>query len=101
MTPTTPKIHTDISAAGEWLKAYSTAKAESDRWAEIAAAARRNVEEAMGAAEVGLVDGRKALTWSFVERTTVDTKKLRDDLGDDALEPYMRTTISRQFRPCA
>jgi hypothetical protein len=83
------------------LNAYSLATAEIEKWKGIQAQARAAIETALGDAEVGTVDGVKAVTWTRSERTTLDSKKLQADLPADVLAPYLRTTVVRTFKPVA
>lgn len=83
------------------LNAYSLAAAEIDKWKAIQAAARARIEAALGDADTGTVDGQKAVTWTFAERTNLDVKRLQADLPADILAPYLRTTTTRTFRLAA
>lgn len=83
------------------LNAYSLAVAEIEKWTNIRNAAQQAIKDALGDAEVGTVDGVKAVTWSYSERTTLDTKKLQQDLPADVLAPYLRTTGIRTFKLAA
>lgn len=80
------------------LNAYSLAAAEIEKWTNIRNAAQAAIKDALGDAEVGTVDGIKAVTWSYSERTTVDTRRLQADLPREVLEPYLRTTSVRTFK---
>jgi predicted phage-related endonuclease len=90
-----------IDGLREHLNAYSLAAAEIEKWKAIQANARTFIEMALGEAEVGTIDGVKAVTWTHSERTTLDTKKLQEDLPAEVLAPYMRTTPTRTFKPVA
>lgn len=80
------------------LNAYSLASAEIEKWTAIRTAAQDAIKAALGDAEVGTVDGVKAVTWATAERTTVDTKRLQADLPADVLAPYLRTITVRTFK---
>lgn len=90
-----------LDSLRDTLNAYSLATAEIEKWKTIQAQARAAIEAALGEAEVGTVDGVKAVTWAWSERTSVDTKRLQADLPAEVLAPYMRTTAVRTFKPAA
>ena len=46
--------------------------------------------------EIGFCKERK-ITWKSVTKTSVDTKRLREDLPD-IVDKYLKTTTSRVFR---
>lgn len=95
---TAPHSIVPIDSLREHLNAYSLATAEIEKWKPIQANARAAIELALGEAEVGTVAGAKAVTWTHSERTTLDAKKLQEDLPADVLAPYMRTTPTRTFK---
>jgi len=80
------------------LNAYSFAAAEIEKWKIVQSRARTAIEFALGDAEVGTVDGAKAVTWTHSVRTSLDMKRLQEDLPPDVLAPYMRTTDVRTFK---
>lgn len=83
------------------LNAYSLAAAEIEKWKNIQTAARAAIELALGEAEVGTVNGAKAVTWTHSVRSSLDTKRLQEDLPPEVLAPYMRVTEVRTFKPVA
>jgi predicted phage-related endonuclease len=87
-----------IDGLRDHLNALSLAAAEIEKWKNIQTNARAAIERALGEAEVGTIAGVKAVTWTHSERTTLDTKKLQDDLPAEALALYMRTTPTRTFK---
>lgn len=88
-----------IDPLHDHLQAYLNASRRIEEWKEVQAEARAAIEAALGEAEVGTVAGRKAVTWSRAERTSLDTKRLQADLPATVLAPYLRTTVVRTFRP--
>lgn len=100
MTTTTPQA-VQLDALREHLNAYSLAAAEIEKWKTIQAQARIAIEAALGDAEVGTVNGQKAITWAHSERTSLDTKRLQAELPAEVLAPYLRTTVVRTFKPVA
>lgn len=98
---TTQETAVQLDSLREHLNAYSLAAAEIEKWKGVQAAARARIEEALGEAEVGTIDGQRAVTWTHSERTTLDAKRLQAELPADVLAPYMRTTVVRTFKPIA
>jgi predicted phage-related endonuclease len=88
----------DLGALRDHLNAYSLAAAEIEKWKAVQAQARAAIEQSLGDAEVGLVDGQRAVTWVHSERSTLDTKRLQQELPAEVLAPYMRTTSTRTFK---
>jgi predicted phage-related endonuclease len=101
MTQTEPAAAVSLDGLRDHLNAYSLAAAEIEKWKSIQAQARAAIETALGDAEIGTVDGAKAVTWIRSERTTIDTKRLQADLPPEVLAPYTRTTVVRTFKPVA
>lgn len=91
----------NLDGLRDQLNAYSLAAAEIEKWKNVQAQARAAIEAALGDAEVGTVDGAKAVTWTHSERTSLDTKRLQSELPADILAPYLRTTVVRTFKPIA
>lgn len=83
--------------ANAFLNAYIEAKAKVKEWQEIADAAAEQVKNALGEAEVGLVDGKEVVRWTVVESKRIDTKKVRELLPAPALALVEVTSTSRRF----
>lgn len=101
MSITESTVPVSLDGLRDHLSAYSLAAAEIEKWKGIQAAARARIEDALGDAEVGTVDGVKAVTWTHSERISLDTKRLQADLPADVLAPYTRITAVRTFKPVA
>jgi len=101
MTTTQHETTVKLDQLRDDLNAYSQAAAEIEKWKAVQAAARARIEEALGEAEVGTIDGLRAVTWTHSERTTLDAKRLQADLPAEVLAPYLRTTVVRTFKPVA
>lgn len=86
----------DIADLADAREAYRRAKIEIRKWQDVADAAKGKITERLGDAEIGTVDGYVVLTYKRSTRTTVDTKRLREDMGD-LLAPYLRTSEVRSF----
>lgn len=64
--------------AALWVQAYETAAAQEKHWADLKQQARSRLEQALGDAEVGLVDGQPRVRWTVVHSTRLDSKKLKE-----------------------
>lgn len=98
MTTSTQPDVVNLDGFRDLVNAASLAAAEIEKWKGIQEQARAAIQAALGDAEVGTVDGVKAVTWTTSERTSVDTKRLQADLPPEVLAPYQRTTVVRTFR---
>lgn len=94
-TTTTPQA-TAIDALAGWISVYRAAVAEKKRAEEVIAQAREKIEDALGDAEVGTVDGQPVVRWTFVRSERFDQKKAKALLGDDAAACIVPTE-SRRF----
>lgn len=79
-----------------WLQAYTETKAEIARLEEQATQARRHIEEALGDAEEGVLDGQIVVRWTFVTSNRVDLKKLEAE-HPDLVEAFRKPSSSRRF----
>jgi putative phage-type endonuclease len=68
-----------------------------DQAEKAMAKARQMVMAKMGEAEIALVEGKKVATWKVSSRTSIDTKRLRDE-DPKLAKKYERTTSTRVFR---
>jgi predicted phage-related endonuclease len=80
------------------LDDWRAARAEIAKMEEVRDHARTIVEDELGEAEAGLVDGEVAITWVHGERRDVDVKRLRSELGDEALAAYIVPKPTRTFK---
>lgn len=67
-----------------WVTVLRKATEEKKRAEEVIAQAREKIEDALGDAEVGTVDGQPVVRWTFVRSERFDQKKAKALLGDDA-----------------
>jgi predicted phage-related endonuclease len=58
--------------------------------------ARARVEQMMGEAEIGLLDGRPAVHWTVVASRRLDQRKLKEQ-APDLVEACTVTQLSRRF----
>jgi predicted phage-related endonuclease len=82
-----------VRAQVEILKYCKTRKAELK---ELEENARGAVEEAMGDAEHGLLDGAEAISWSSYKRRSLNQKALREE-RPEIVEEYTQTGVVRKF----
>ena len=67
------------------LETYRLAKAEAAKWKAVQDAAARKIQERLGDATEGTVNGHKVVTWGWRYPERVDASKLRAALGDELL----------------
>jgi len=79
-----------------WIDVLRYAIAEKTRIESVIAQARGKLEDALGEAEVGTVDGAPVVKWTYVTSSRFDQKKARDFLGDTA-DDFMTQTTTRRF----
>lgn len=89
-----------IDATDDLRRAVATrahAKAEAQRWEDVAAAAANTIRQAMGAADA-IKDGTRNLaTWRWQDRPTVDVAAIRA-ADPDLVAAHTTTTRSRVLR---
>jgi hypothetical protein len=73
-------------AASAFLAAYIEAKIKIKEWQEKADIAAEQVKAALGDCEIGLVNGREAIKWTFVESRSLDITKARNLLPAELVE---------------
>ena len=84
-------------AASAFLAAYIEAKAKIKEWEEKANVAAEQVKAALGDCEIGKVNGREAIKWTFVEARALDIKKARTMLPAELIEQLETVRTSRRF----
>ena len=84
-------------AASAFLAAYIEAKAKIKEWEEKANVAADQVKAALGDSEIGKVNGREAIKWTFVESKALDVKKAREVLSAELVAQLETTRTSRRF----
>jgi hypothetical protein len=95
MIPTAYRVSLDDLAAD--VETLRLARAEEAKWKAVKEAAAEKIRERMGVAEEGTIDGHVIVTWRTHEHTDLDVKRLRNEITDDVLRPYLRTSTRRTF----
>lgn len=72
----------ELDGLATYLDAYTQAKAEAERWTDIANQARRVIEQALGEAQTGTVAGQPRVRWTTVTSIRLDTKAVKDKAPD-------------------
>jgi predicted phage-related endonuclease len=93
-TPDTPPVPLD--GITQWTDLYDQACARIAEYEEIKKLARKEIEQALGAAEVGTIGGRPVFHWTYVTSHRLDQAKLTAD-HPELVEEYRRPTMSRRF----
>lgn len=90
---------TDLDDLADTVESLQQAKREIAKWRDVEEAAASRIKERMLAdsADEGALDGHTVVTWHAAERTDLDVKRLRRELGDAVLAPYMRTSVVRRL----
>jgi hypothetical protein len=84
-TPTTAPPVVPLDDLADDLETYRLAKAEIAKWKSVQEAAARKIQERLGDAVEGTIDGHKVVSWGWRYPERVDVKKLREKLGDELL----------------
>lgn len=89
---------TPIDDLETWIAAYQQAKHNAAQWAETAEQIKARITDALAAAdaEVGTVNGKPAVKWSYVGSNRVDVKALKEDHPEIAAKYTIQQT-SRRF----
>lgn len=85
-----------IDEVAGWVDVIRVAQQQIAQKQEVIAHARERIEDALGDAEVGTVDGAPAVRWTYVTSTRFDQKKAKAILGDEA-DACMTETTTRRF----
>lgn len=88
----------DLDHIADALDDLEQAKADTKAAQTREKHAKARIVEAMGPAEIGLVDGRPALTLREQSRTDIDTKRLRQAMPD-VFDELSTSTSFRVLRP--
>jgi len=96
--PETPPIVVVLDDLRADFEAVRVAKAKAKAWTEIADAALEKIKAAVGeTAEQGTIDGKPVVRHSVREVTRLDSKRLRADLPETVLAPYLKTTSEHRY----
>lgn len=94
-TPSSNRVDLPPDVA-QWVTAYREARDQAAHWQTIADRAREHIEDALGEAEEGYVNGTPAVRWSYVNSTRVDVTKLQAERPDVA-DTFRVPTVTRRF----
>lgn len=87
---------TDLTELRQQIEILRAVKQEKARLADIEAAARAAVEEALGGDEVGELDGREVIRWKHIKSNRLD-QKLLEKLYPEAAAECRAVVESRRF----
>lgn len=90
-----PTIELD-EATTRWLEYIRACDAQIKELEESRKRARQHVEAALGEHEVGLVDGRPAVRWTYVHSHRLDQRKLKEQ-APELVEQCTVPTVTRRF----
>lgn len=93
---TMDKSQAAVDAVADWISAYRTAKDNAAKWAELADRARSHITEALGDAEVGVIDGKPVVRHAFVHKRRVNLPKMRDE-HPELVEQFTVAAVERRF----
>jgi hypothetical protein len=79
----------DISAEADTLEAWRQAKAEAAKWKDVITALEERLSHALGDDDKGYIGDRLVLTNTWKTVTRFDAKRLRADLPEEVLAPYL------------
>lgn len=82
--------------AEDW-ETVRQAKALARQWAELADTVMARIKERLGEAEELTIGGRPAVRHSTRTVTRLDTKRLRADLPEPVLAPYLNVTTEHRY----
>jgi predicted phage-related endonuclease len=85
-----------IDELAQWIDVYRGARAEADKWSELANRARERITQALGDAEIGTVGGTPAVRHTIVHRPQLRTAKLRAE-HPEICDAFTVTTTQRRF----
>lgn len=94
-TPAKPTVDLPADAAN-WIGLIRDCDRQIKDLEEAKAVARKHLEQMLGDNEVGTLDGRPAVRWTFVPSSRVDITKLSANEPEIA-ERYRVPTVSRRF----
>ena len=93
--PETPPVELDDLAG--ILENIRIAKHNAQSWREVAETLMADVKARVGEAEVGTVGGQPVVRHSTRTVTRVDAKRLRAELPEPVLAPYLNVTTEHRY----
>jgi hypothetical protein len=94
MTSSSGRRGVDLDAQRHWIEALRRIDAEIARLGEARSRIVAHLQEAMGAAEEGRVDGRRVIRWAWTRPAT-----RLDRRGLEAAHPAIAARFTRRARP--
>jgi predicted phage-related endonuclease len=91
------KLSVELPAeAANWRALVADCDSKIKDLEEVKALARGHLERMMGACEIGTIDGRPAVRWTYVESTRLQTSKLKAN-EPEVYERYCAPQVTRRF----
>ncbi len=87
----------ELDDVAGWVQLLRSATADKERAEQHIATARRHIEEALGDAEIGYLDGQPVVRWSYVTAKRFDTKLARELLNPSQLIACTADQQTRRF----
>lgn len=82
--------------ATAWLGLIRQCDQQIKQLEESKLVARQHIEKLLGDNEVGLVDGKPVVRWTYVSSTRLDTSKLKAE-RPEVYEAFCKPSMSRRF----
>lgn len=86
-----------IDELATYIDLMKTAQQDKARAQEIIDRCRELIEEALGDADTGTIDGHVAVTWKTVTSRRLNQGMVKTFLDESTLEQCMTTTTTRRF----
>lgn len=87
----------EIAEVGHFIEVYEHALQQISHYTDLRDRSRVKIEEALGEAEEGTVNGVPRVQWTRSERRALDQKRLAEDYPD-VREECMKDTVVRTFK---
>lgn len=93
--PAKPTVALPQDAAA-WLGLIRQCDQQIKELEETKKIARGHIEQILGANEVGAIDGRPVVRWSYVHSSRLDTTKLKAE-RPEVYDAFTRPQVTRRF----
>jgi hypothetical protein len=87
----------ELDDVAGWVQLLRSASADKARAEAHIATARRHIEEALGDAEIGFLEGEAVVRWTYVTGKRFDAKLARELLNPSQLIACTAEQKSRRF----
>jgi predicted phage-related endonuclease len=91
-----PTTELPLDIAG-WIEFYKKYQSEIKALEEKVATAKAKIQEALGDAEIGTLDGRPVVRWTKVSSFRLDVRKAKEVLDPKVFEYLSSESQSRRF----